>query len=89
MKEDVITRTKFFVQYWGVECLYVGKGLRLQEIGNGGWNLRNPDFHLVLKPLSSITSEDAALLFDYADVRHTVESFLEELNKAVMSSKQL
>jgi len=80
--EDIITRTKFFVQYWGVECLYVGKGLRLQEVGNGGWNLRNPDFHLKLKPISSITDEDADLLSSsaFSNVRYNRESYLGELD---------
>lgn len=51
-------KCRFFVQYWGVKCMYVG-GVGLVEIGTGGWNLKHPDFFLELKPLSKISKEDA------------------------------
>ena len=51
-------KCRFFAQYWGVKCMYVG-GVGLVEIGTGGWNLKHPDFFLELKPLSKITDEDA------------------------------
>lgn len=51
-------KCRFFCQYWGVKCMYVG-GVGLVEIGAGGWNLKHPDFFLELKPLSKISKEDA------------------------------
>lgn len=55
-KTDV--KYRFFAQYWGFKCMYVG-GAGLVEIGTGGWNLKHPDFFLQLKTLSKITDEDA------------------------------
>jgi len=64
-KHDV--KCRFFVQYWGVKCMYVG-GVGLVEIGKGGWNLKHPDFFLELKPLSKLSDNDikhwAYLIFD-------------------------
>ena len=54
---------RFFVQYWGVKCMYVG-GVGLVEIGTGGWNLKHPDFFLELKPLSKLSDDDAIEYFD-------------------------
>lgn len=51
-------KSRFFAQYWGTETLYVG-GVGKVEVGNGGWNLKHPDFFLQLKPLSKITDKDA------------------------------
>lgn len=51
-------KSRFFAQYWGTKTLYVG-GLGKVEVGNGGWNLKHPDFFLQLKPLSKITDKDA------------------------------
>ena len=59
---EELCRSKFFAQYWGVKCLYVG-GVGLVEIGTGGWNLKHPDFFLQLKPLSKITDEDAISMY--------------------------
>lgn len=56
-------KCRFFAQYWGVKCMYVG-GVGLVEIGNGGWNLKHPDFFLELKPLSKLSDEDAISFFD-------------------------
>jgi hypothetical protein len=56
-------KCRFFVQYWGVKCMYVG-GIGLVEIGTGGWNLKHPDFFLQLKPLSKLTDDDAIEYFD-------------------------
>ncbi len=56
-------KCRFFVQYWGVKCMYVG-GVGLVEIGTGGWNLKHPDFFLELKPLSKLTDDDAIEYFD-------------------------
>jgi hypothetical protein len=54
-------KCRFFAQYWGVKCMYVG-GVGLVEIGTGGWNLKHPDFFLELKPLSKITDEDCEFI---------------------------
>lgn len=54
-------KCRFFAQYWGTKTLYVG-GVGKVEVGNGGWNLKHPDFFLQLKPLSKITNEDAERL---------------------------
>lgn len=51
-------KSRFFAQYWGTKTLYVG-GVGKVELGNGGWNLKHPDFFLQLKPLSKITDKDA------------------------------
>ncbi len=51
-------KARIFAQYYGVKVMYVG-GVGLVEVGNGGWNLKHPDFFLQLKPLSSISDEDA------------------------------
>ena len=51
-------KSRFFAQYWGTKTLYVG-GVGKVEIGNGGWNLKHPDFFLQLKPISKITDKDA------------------------------
>jgi len=51
-------KARFFVQYWGVKALNIG-GVGLAVVGNGGWNLKHPDFFLELTPLSDITDEDA------------------------------
>lgn len=51
-------KSRFFAQYWGTKTLYVG-GVGKVEVGNGGWNLKHPDFFLQLKPLSKITDKDA------------------------------
>lgn len=51
-------KSRFFAQYWGTKTLYVG-GVGKVEVGNGGWNLKHPNFFLQLKPLSKITDEDA------------------------------
>lgn len=50
-------KSRFFAQYWGTKTLYVG-GVGKVEVGNGGWNLKHPDFFLQLKSLSKITDED-------------------------------
>lgn len=55
-------KCRFFAQYWGTKTMYVG-GVGLVEIGNGGWNLKHPDFFLQLKPLSKITDEDAISMY--------------------------
>lgn len=47
-------RCRFFAQYWGVKALYVG-GVGLEKVGEGGWNLKHPQFFLKLKPLSAIS----------------------------------
>ena len=54
-------KSRFFAQYCGTKTLYVG-GVGKVEVGNGGWNLKHPDFFLQLKPLSKITNEDAERL---------------------------
>jgi hypothetical protein len=54
-------KSRFFAQYWGTKTLYVG-GVGKVEVGNGGWNLKHPDFFLQLKPISKITDEDAEKL---------------------------
>ena len=56
-------KCRFFVQYWGVKCMYVG-GVGLVEVGTGGWNLKHPDFFLELKPISKLSDEDAINFFD-------------------------
>jgi hypothetical protein len=56
--QQAAVKCRFFAQYWGVKCMYVG-GVGLVEIGTGGWNLRHPDFFLELKPLSKLTDKDA------------------------------
>lgn len=55
---QMAVKSRFFAQYWGTKTLYVG-GVGKVEVGNGGWNLKHPDFFLQLKPLSKITDEDA------------------------------
>jgi hypothetical protein len=50
-------KSRFFAQYWGTKTLYIG-GKGLVELGEGGWNLKHPDFFLQLKPLSSATREE-------------------------------
>ncbi len=55
---QMAVKSRFFAQYWGTKTLYVG-GVGKVEVGNGGWNLKRPDFFLQLKPLSKITDEDA------------------------------
>jgi hypothetical protein len=50
-------KCRFFAQYWGTKTMYVG-GVGLVEVGNGGWNLKHPDFFLQLKPLSILSDED-------------------------------
>ena len=63
LQQSCITavKSRFFAQYWGTKTLYVG-GEGKVEVGNGGWNLKHPDFFLQLKPLSKITNEDAEKL---------------------------
>jgi len=56
-------KCRFFVQYWGVKCMYVG-GIGLVEIGTSGWNLKHPDFFLELNPISKLTNDDAIEYFD-------------------------
>lgn len=51
-------KQRIIALYWGQKVMYVG-GVGLVTIGTGGWNLRYPDFYLVLTPLSQITDEDA------------------------------
>ena len=51
-------KSRFFAQYWGTKTLYIG-GVGKVEVGNGGWNLKHPDFFLQLKPISKITDKDA------------------------------
>ena len=58
MENTSDNKSKFMALYWGQKVLYVG-GVGICEIGKGGWNLKHPDFFLELKPLSSITDEDA------------------------------
>ncbi len=50
-------KCRFFAQYWGTKTLYVG-GVGKVEVGNGGWNLKHPDFFLQLKSLSKISDVD-------------------------------
>jgi hypothetical protein len=47
-------RCRFFAQYWGVKALYVG-GDGIQKVGEGGWNLKHPDFFLKLKQTKWLT----------------------------------
>ena len=56
-------KVRFFAQYWGVKCLYIG-GVGLVKVGSGGWNLKHPDFFLELKPISKLTDDDAIEYFD-------------------------
>ena len=51
-------KSRFFAQYWGTKTIYVG-GVGKVEVGNGGWDLKHPDFFLQLKSLSNYTDEDA------------------------------
>ena len=51
------------MKYFGTNTLYVG-GVGLQVVGDGGWNLKHPDFHLELKHLSQITDKDAIEYFN-------------------------
>lgn len=60
-KEIEKSKAKFFAQYYGVKCMYVG-GVGLVEVGIGGWNLSHPDFFLKLKSITSISDEDAEKL---------------------------
>ena len=64
LQQSCITavKSRFFAQYWGTKTLYVG-GVGKVEVGNGGWNLKHPDFFLQLKPLSKITDEDAISMY--------------------------
>ena len=59
---ETAVKCRFFAQYWGTKTMYVG-GVGLVEIGNGGWNLKHPDFFLQLKSLSKITDEDAISMY--------------------------
>lgn len=59
---ETAVKYRFFAQYWGTKTMYVG-GVGLVEIGNGGWNLKHPDFFLQLKSLSKITDEDAISMY--------------------------
>ena len=59
---ETVVKCRFFAQYWGTKTMYVG-GVGLVEIGNGGWNLKHPDFFLQLKSLSKITDEDAISMY--------------------------
>jgi len=74
-------KSRFFAQYWGTKTLYIG-GVGLVELGNGGWNLKHPDFFLQLKPLSQITDED--LKFIYSDKKINVD-----IDEDVYLSKKL
>ena len=59
---ETAVKCRFFAQYCGTKTMYVG-GVGLVEIGNGGWNLKHPDFFLQLKSLSKITDEDAISMY--------------------------
>lgn len=48
----------FMHQYHGVNCLVADFG-KIWKVGEGNWNVKHPDFYLQLKPLSSISDEDA------------------------------
>lgn len=75
-KTDV--KCRFFAQYWGTKTMYVG-GVGLVEIGNGGWNLKHPDFFLQLKPLSKITYEDAISMYRGLEKNYeSANQFLED-----------
>lgn len=66
-KKDLLkmlgVRSRFFAQYWGVKCLYVG-GVGLVKVGTGGWYLEHPDLFLELKPISSLSDEESIEYFD-------------------------
>lgn len=85
-------RTRFFAQYWGQKVMYVG-GKGLVEIGNGGWNLKHPDFFLQLKLISQITDEDVEELLSLVSFqfssRYTNEQIKEEIRKSVMDTEMM
>lgn len=58
MENNLENKERFFALYWGQKVMYVG-GVGFVKIGHAGWNLKHPDFFLELKPLSSISDEDA------------------------------
>ena len=57
MKAEEKMKGKFFAHYWGVKCMYVG-GVGLATVGEGGWNLKHPDFFLELKLITGLNDED-------------------------------
>lgn len=59
MENTLENRARFFSLYYGVKKVLKITPTQNETIGKGGWNLRHPDFYLELKPLSSITDEDA------------------------------
>ena len=67
--DKTAVKSRFFAQYWGTKTLYIG-GVGLVELGNGGWNLKHPDFFLQLKPLSKITDEDAMVIQKITGANH-------------------
>ncbi len=65
-KEIKKSKAKFFAQYYGVKCMYVG-GVGLVEVGIGGWNISHPDFFLKLKSLSKMSDNDAISYIDFCE----------------------
>ena len=55
---QLIEKSRFLAQYWDVEVLYV-EGVGLVKVSKGAWDLNLSDFFLQLKPILSITDDDA------------------------------
>ena len=53
-----VTKEQFFAQYWGQEVLHC-KGYALSFKVGKGYDFTDPNFYLLLRPLSSITDEEA------------------------------
>jgi hypothetical protein len=80
-------RTKFFSLYYGQKVLYIG-GLGLVVMWLGGWNLRHPDFFLQLKPLESISDNDAKYL-GFSDNISATTTYLKSLGKELKEADYL
>jgi len=78
MENKLENKAKFFAQYYGQEVLSDGNNIATVEKDAYNWSAKV--FHLSLKPLSSITDEDAievaklAISFNSAYVERTSET---------------
>lgn len=68
---QMAVKSRFFAQYWGTKTLYIeGKGL--VEIGQGGWNLKHPDFFLQLKSIADLSKMHSLQVSQIMGANHNV-----------------
>ncbi len=87
MENNNDNKARFFALYYGQTVLNIG-AVNNVTIGRGNWNLRHPDFYLELKPLSSITDEDAIEIsmilvtgYEIGCERNTIDNALDFISR--------